>query len=100
MSGELSSRSFLVTTASVYIILLVITVFSFVVIEADWFINHLPKRSAEILVIMLVGLKASLITDYFMELHYAPKWLRGSMYFWILAVSGALIFIIMSGLRY
>ena len=45
----------------------------------------------ESFLILIAGFKIVLVTEYFMELHYAPKWLRGLMATWVTIVVVLLI---------
>lgn len=68
--------------AGAFAALACITVGSWLIAEADWFAAVVPSVSIETLVIMMAGAKMLLIAESFMELHHAPRWLRGMMAGW------------------
>lgn len=44
--------------------------------------------------IILAAIKITLVTEYFMELHDAPNWLRGIMMTWIVTTTVVLVSIV------
>lgn len=78
----------------VYSTLIVLTVLSYSLLEGVWVLDYMPKNYAEICVVLLAFVKVALVTEYFMELHYSPNWLRTIMFAWIFAVAFSLVYFI------
>ncbi|OUS32233.1 hypothetical protein A9Q99_01415 [Gammaproteobacteria bacterium 45_16_T64] len=58
------------------------------------FTNH---GFLECILISLAAVKIVLIAEYFMELHDAPRWLRGTMLTWVMATTAVLVSIVLFG---
>lgn len=51
--------------------------------------------AAKLLILFLAGLKASIVALYFMELVYAPLWLRSMILGWVTLTTGFLMAVIL-----
>ena len=92
--GGLAINALLSSSRFVYYALLLLTILSFYLLDGVWLSSHMSKHLVEIAVVISAFVKVSLVTEYFMELHYAPNWLRTIMFAWIFAVAFALVFFI------
>jgi heme/copper-type cytochrome/quinol oxidase subunit 4 len=86
------------TSRIVYILLIILSVVSYYLLHGVWTLSHVPKNFVEISIVLIAFVKVSLVSEYFMELHYSPKWLRAIMFGWIFTVSFTLIYFISIGL--
>ena len=85
MNREL--RSFL----NVYLGLVLLTVCSLLLADSGSFAASISRHMNEIFVLVIAGVKIFLVSNYFMELRFSPKWLRGLMAGWICLLTAVLV---------
>lgn len=79
LDKELLDRTNFWTYAS----LMLLTATAAIVVELSPAIALASDKIIESVVLVIAAAKILLVTEYFMELHQAPGWLRGSMIAWI-----------------
>ncbi|MCG8669877.1 MAG: cytochrome C oxidase subunit IV family protein [Pseudomonadales bacterium] len=75
----------------VYIVLVMLTLLAASLQEISWIATLLNKDSMAAALILIAGIKILFVTEYFMELHEAPLWLRGGMHSWLAILLAVLI---------
>jgi heme/copper-type cytochrome/quinol oxidase subunit 4 len=85
MNREL--RSFL----NVYLGLVLLTVCSLLLADSGLFAASISRHMNEIFILVIAGVKIFLVSNYFMELRFSPKWLRGLMAGWICLLTAVLV---------
>lgn len=73
-----------------YLALVSLTVCSILLAESGWFEASLSRYMIEVIILVIVGVKISLVAFNFMELRFSPKWLLGLMGTWIAAIVAVL----------
>ncbi len=79
-------RSFL----NAYLALVLLTACSLLLAESGWFAASLSRQMIEVIILVIVGVKISLVTFNFMELRFSPKWLLGLMGGWTAVIVAVL----------
>jgi len=62
--------------------------------EATFLTNFVSHGFLECILIALAAVKIIMIAEYFMELHEAPRWLRGTMVTWVSTTTVVLVGIV------
>lgn len=55
------------------------------------------RDSVECMILAISAVKILMITEYFMELRDAPRWLRGAILTWVMATTVVLVSIVLFG---
>lgn len=83
----------MVKNLNIYFLLIIITFTSALSAESPWILEFIDKGLLEVSLIGLSSLKILLVTEHFMELKFAPNWLRYMMFSWI-----GLVMVILAGI--